>query len=134
MDDADAMCFVQNVANLHCNSHCLARRETALTSKCLRERLSLNKFHDYEVTSVGQIAGVKDHGCMRVSQLCHRPRFAQETIGDIAVGRKLRFDDLHRDGSIKAEVGGAIHRSHATGSKFVFNTKPAGDKLGDIHI
>src|SRR6266851_2269327 len=128
------MRLLQHFTNLHGNLHSLRWGKTAFTGQCFRKRLAFDKLHDDEVASVREIAGVENHGRVSMSQFGHGPRFAQKTIGNVAVARKFRLDDLYGDRTIEAEMSGAIDSSHAASTDFAFDPEPASDKLRDIHI
>ena len=115
-------------------SDCLRRRKTAFACECLRKRLTFDKLHHDEVTTVRQVSGVEDHRRVRMAQLRHRARFAQETIGDVGITGKFAPDDLDGDRTFETEVRGKVNRSHAAGPDFAFYSESASDKLGDIHI
>jgi hypothetical protein len=63
----------------------------------------------------------------------HRARFTQKPFGDVRVGGEFTPDNFDSYGSFEAQVGGTVNGSHASSSDFAFDTKPSGDKLGDIH-
>jgi hypothetical protein len=69
-----------------------------------------------------------------MAQLCHRSRFAQETIGNVFITRDLTADDLDCDTSFETEMGRKVNSAHAAGSDFAFNLEPASDNLRDNHI
>src|SRR6266536_644839 len=103
MDNSDAMRFFQDIADLRGNPDSMRRGETAFSRQRFRKRFALDKLHDDEVTSIWQIASVEDHGRMRMPQLRHRSRLAQETISNVAVAGKLRLDDFHRDRTLESQ-------------------------------
>src|SRR4051794_29411776 len=129
MDDSEPMCFFENVTDLRCDIDCLSKRETALACERLRQSFPLNKLHHDIVTSVRQVSGVENHRGVRMAQLRHRSRFAQETIGDIGVRRKLGPDDFDCDGAFKIEVRGKVNSAHAAGPDFALYSESASDKL-----
>src|SRR6185295_3545403 len=86
------------------------------------------------MTSIGQVSGVENHRRVMMMQLRHRPRFAQETIGNVGVAGEFAFDDLDCYGAFESEVGGKVNGAHAAGPNFTFNPESASDELGDIHI
>src|SRR6266404_3257156 len=128
------MRLLQHVTNLYSNVHSLSCGKATFASQCFRKSLAFDKLHNDEVASVREIAGVEDHGRMSMSEFGHGPRFAQKTVGDVAVARKFRLDDLYRDRTLESEMSGAIDSSHTTGTNFTLDPEPASDKLRDIHI
>src|SRR5688572_1716945 len=133
MNDAEAMCFLEHVANLRRDLDRARRCETSFARKHLGECFAFDKFHHDEVTAVGQVSGVEDHRSVWMVQLRHRARFAQKTICNVGVAGKFALDDLDCYGPIESEVGGEVNSSHAAGPDFAFNPESSSDKLGDIH-
>src|SRR6185503_4421701 len=134
MNDPEPVCFFKNVADLRSDLDCVCKRKAAFACECLRESLPFHKLHDDEVTSVRQVSGVENHRGVRMAQLRHRARFAQETIGHVGVSREFRSDDLDCDRAFEVQVGGKVNSAHAAGPDFAFYSESASDKLGDIHI
>ena len=134
MDDAESMGLFQHIADLRCDFHRARRGEWSFTCECLRKSFAFDKLHHDEVTAVRKIARVEDHRRVRVAQLRHRARFAQEAIGDVGVTGKLTFDDLDCYRTFETQMRGEIDSAHATGPDFAFDPKSTGDKLGDIHM
>jgi hypothetical protein len=69
-----------------------------------------------------------------MAQLRHRPRFAQETIGDVCITGELATNDLDGDRTFETEMRGKVNGTHAAGPDFAFYSESASDKLGDIHF
>src|SRR6202008_514032 len=134
MDDPETMRFFEHVADLRCDADRLRERETSLAGERLRECLAFDKLHHDEVTPVRQISGVEDHRGVRMAQLGHRSRFAQESIGYVSVAGEFTSDDLDRNRAFEIEMRGKVNRTHATGSNLALYSESAGDKLGDIHL
>src|SRR5687768_9109869 len=134
MNDAEPMRFFEHIADLRRYLDRARRGKPSFARECLRQSFTFNKLHHDEVTPIRQIARVEDHGGVRMMELCHRPRFAQKSIGNVGIAGELALDDLYCYRSFQAEVGGEIDSAHATGSDLTFDPEPAGDKLGDIHI
>jgi hypothetical protein len=67
-------------------------------------------------------------------QLCHRSRFAQKTIGNFRIARKLTPDDFDGDGSLEIEVRGKVNGAHAAGSNLTFYSESACNDSGNIHF
>src|ERR1700741_48201 len=120
MDDPETMRFFEHVADLRCDADRLRERETSLAGERLRECLPFDKLHHYEVSPVRQISGVEDHRGVRMAQLGHRSRFAQESFGNVGVAREFTSDDLDRDRTLQIEMRGKVDCTHATGSDLAF--------------
>src|SRR6266850_2135146 len=103
MNDANAMCLFQHIANLRCYLDRSGGGQSPFTSECLRQGFTFHKLHDYEVPPVWQITGIEDRRRVRMSELRHRSCFAQKTIRDVAIRGKLWFDDLDRHWSFESE-------------------------------
>jgi hypothetical protein len=69
-----------------------------------------------------------------MAQLRHRARFEQKSVCDVSVAQKLTPDDLHCYRSFQTKMCGEVDSAHATRADLAFNSEPAGDNLGDIHI
>jgi hypothetical protein len=69
-----------------------------------------------------------------MSQLRHRSRFAQKTIGDVRIASELASNDLYGNRTLETQVRSKVNRAHAAGPDFTFYPEPARDKLGDIHF
>src|ERR1044072_4999934 len=134
MNNSEAVRLFKNVADLRGDADGFRERETTLARKRLRKCFALDKLHHDEVSPVGQISGVEDHRGVRMAQLGHRSRFAQESIGNVGVAGEFTSDDLNRDRTLEIEMRGKVNRAHATGSNLAFYSESAGDKLGDIHL
>src|SRR5688572_31300865 len=134
MNDAEAMRFFEYVADLRGDVDRPSRGKSSFARECLRQSFTCDKLHHDEVTSIRQIARVEDHRRMRMMELCHGPRFAQKSIGNVGIAGELASDDLYCYRSFQTQVRGEIDSAHATGSDLAFDPEPAGNKLGDIHI
>src|SRR6185295_1249423 len=132
MNNPEAVCFFEHVADLSRNTDCFRKSESTFARKRLRECFAFDKLHHDEVSPVRQISGVEDHRGVRMAQLGHRSRFAQESIGDVGVAGEFTSDDLDRDRTLEIEMRGKVNRTHATRSDFALYSESAGDKLGDI--
>jgi hypothetical protein len=69
-----------------------------------------------------------------MSQLRHRSRFAQKTIGNVRITSELASNDLYGNRTLETEVRRKVNGTHAAGPDFTFYPESASDKLGDIHI
>jgi hypothetical protein len=134
VNDSDPVSFFQNVTNLGRDMNGTGERKASFPRKRFRKSFAFDELHNDEVTTVRQTAGVEDHRRMRMSELRHRSRLTQETIGDVGVRRELSFDNLYCDRSLKAEVCGKVNSAHATPSNFTLDPESAGDELRDVHI
>src|ERR1041384_149530 len=134
MNNSEAVCFFEHVADLRCDADSFRESETTFAGQRLRECFAFDKLHHDEVSPVGQISGVEDHRGVRMAQLGHRSRFAKESIGDVSIAGEFTPDDLDRDRTFEIEVRGKVNSSHATGSNLALYSESAGDKLGDIHL
>jgi hypothetical protein len=70
---------------------------------------------------------------MWMTQLGHRASFAQKAVGYVSIADKFSFDDLDCDWTFKAQMSGAIDRTHAPGADFTLDSKSTGYELRDIH-
>src|SRR6185437_274375 len=127
VNDPEPVCFFKHVADLSGEFDCVCERKTALACEGLRKSLPFNKLHHDEVTSVRQGSGVENHRGVRMTQLRHRARFAQETIGDVGVSREFGSDDFYGDGALEVQVRGQVNRAHAAGPYFAFYSESASD-------
>ena len=111
MDEAPAMGGVQGIGDLAAVAqHLIERQRSPLQP--LRQRLSLEVFHDEEVDAV-VTADVVERADVRVRERRDGLRFALETLAERRVGGQPGRQDL--DGHIAAEpcVPAAIHFAHA---------------------
>jgi hypothetical protein len=69
-----------------------------------------------------------------MAELRHRACFTQKSFRDVGIAGELALDDFHGYRTFETQVSGEIDSAHAAGPNFTFDPKPAGDKLGDIHI
>src|SRR5688500_18067078 len=134
MNDAEPICFFEYIADLSRYIDRASRGKHSFALECVGQSFTFDKLHHDEVTSIKQIPRVENHLVVRMMEICHGPRFAQKSIGNVGIAGELALDDLYRYRSFQAEVGGEIDSAHATGSDLTFDPEPAGDKLGDIHI
>src|SRR5829696_4645367 len=130
MNDAEAMCFFEHVANLRCDVDCFGKRKTTFTCERLGECFTFNKLHHDEMTTIGQISSVEDHRGVGVAKFRHRPRLAKKAVSDVRITRKFAFDDLYCDWPFESEMGGKVNSAHAAGPDFTFYSESASDKLG----
>ena len=108
MNDPEAVRFFENVADLRRDGDCFREREATFAGERLREGLAFDKLHHDEVSPVRQISGVEDHRGVRMAQLGHRSRFAQESIGDVGIAGEFTPDDLDRDRTLQIEMRGKV--------------------------
>src|SRR5689334_3905370 len=134
MNDAESMGFFEHVADLSGDLDRARGGESSFARERLRQSFAFDKLHHDEVAAVRKIARVEDHRRVRMTQLRHRARFAQEPVSDVGIAGKLAFDDLDCYRPFETKVRGKINRAHAAGADFTLDSEPAGDKLGDIHI
>src|SRR6185295_18181755 len=133
MNDAQSMCFLEDIANLRCNLDRAGSRETTLAGQGLRMCFAFDKLHNDEVASVGKVSGVEDHCCVRMAKFSHRSRFTKKAISNVLITSELASDDFYSNWAFKPEVGGKINGSHSADSDLTFDSESSGDKLGDIH-
>src|SRR5438045_3584016 len=97
MNNPEAMCFFENVANLRCDVDGIRSGKATFASESLRQSFTFHKFHHDEVAAVRQVSGVEDHRGVRMAQLGHRSRFAEKTFGNVGISGALTLDDLDCD-------------------------------------
>ena len=91
MDYAERVRFGEHVADFRGDSDGTFGRESAVARERLGEGRAFDVLHDDEGATVGEVAGVEDHGGARVFESRHRPRLAHEALGDFAVCGELLF-------------------------------------------
>src|SRR5258705_6442796 len=133
MNDANAMCLFQHIANLSCYLDRSGGGKSPFPSECLRQGFAFYKLHDDEVPPIWQITSIEDRRRVRMSELRHRSCFAQKTIRDVAIRGKFRFDDLDSNRSFESEMRSEIDSSHPASADFAFDFEPATDELRHIH-
>jgi hypothetical protein len=69
-----------------------------------------------------------------MAQPGHGARFEQKSVCNVSVARKFAPDDFHCYRSFKAKVCSQVDSAHAARAELAFNSEPAGDNFGDIHI
>src|SRR5262245_1227411 len=113
MYDPEAVCFFEDIANLRSDVDCMCEGKSSLAMQCLRKSFAFDEFHHDEMTTVRKDSRVEDHRGVWMAQPGHRARFAQESIGDVGIARKLTPDDLDCDGAFQTKVGGEVNSAHA---------------------
>src|SRR5689334_4338098 len=121
MNDAQAMRFFEHVADLRRDLDGARGGESSFMGECLRQSFTFHELHHDEVAPVGQITGVEDHRCVLMTQLGHRPCFAQKSICDVGIADELALDDLDRYWPFETQMRGKVDSTHATGPDFALD-------------
>ena len=115
MDHSVLIRFLEALADVDSVLQHLLRRQRSF-HQAIAQGLAVEEFHDQEIRPI-LVADVMQGTDIGVVQRRNSPRFALEALLGLEIRRKMRRQDLDRDGAIQARVARTIHLTHAACAK-----------------
>src|SRR5262245_61772756 len=99
MCDSCAMCFVERLRDLDCNTKCLGNRQRTLPD-AVRERLPFEILH-HQVVDAVLLADVIERADIRMIQRRDRASFPLETLPKFRIAGEMLGEDFDRNCSVE---------------------------------